>query len=63
MVDAGAQVAGRNSSFGIGVDGKTINFGSIVEEGAIFDKIDDWVYAPLIAPKPTHNFNETKSMN
>ena len=41
VVDVGAQVAGRNSSFGTGMDGKTINFGSIVEEGAIFDKIDD----------------------
>jgi HlyD family secretion protein len=44
-VDIGAQVAGRITSFGIDKAGKTIDYGSVVEEGAVLVKIDDSVYA------------------
>ena len=45
VVDVGAQVAGRISSFGSDRDGKTVDYGSIVEEGALLAKIDESVYA------------------
>ena len=45
VVDVGAQVAGRISSFGSDRDGKTVDYGSVVEEGALLAKIDDSVYA------------------
>jgi HlyD family secretion protein len=44
-VDVGAQVAGRVSVFGLDRDGKTIDYGSAVREGALLAKIDDSVYA------------------
>lgn len=45
VVDVGAQVAGRISSFGTDCDGKTVDYGSIVQQGAVLAKIDDSVYA------------------
>lgn len=45
VVDVGAQVAGRIRSFGQDRDGKTVDYGSVVEEGALLAKIDDSVYA------------------
>jgi HlyD family secretion protein len=45
VVDVGAQVAGRVSAFGTGQDGKTVDYGSVVEQGALLAKIDDSVYA------------------
>jgi HlyD family secretion protein len=45
VVDVGAQVAGRIKSFGTDVDGKTVDYGSVIEEGAMLAKIDDSVYA------------------
>jgi HlyD family secretion protein len=45
VVDVGAQVAGRISSFGKDRDGKTVDYGSAVEEGALLAKIDEAVYA------------------
>jgi HlyD family secretion protein len=45
VVDVGAQVAGRISVFGVGKDAKTLDYGSVVEEGALLAKIDDSVYA------------------
>lgn len=45
VVDVGAQVAGRVSSFGKATDGKTVDYGSQVEQGALLAKIDDSVYA------------------
>jgi HlyD family secretion protein len=45
VVDVGAQVAGRISVFGVGKDGKTLDYGSVVEQGALLVKIDDSVYA------------------
>jgi HlyD family secretion protein len=45
VVDVGAQVAGRISSFGTDRDGKTLDYGSVVEEGALLAKVDESVYA------------------
>lgn len=45
VVDVGAQVAGLIKSFGTDIDGRTIDYGSVVEEGAVLAKIDDSVYA------------------
>ena len=44
-VDVGAQVAGRITSFGTDINGKTIDYDSVVEQGAVLAKIDDSVYA------------------
>jgi HlyD family secretion protein len=44
-VDVGAQVAGRISAFGKDKDGNTLDYGSVVEQGALLAKIDDSVYA------------------
>src|SRR5437879_5314043 len=45
VVDIGAQVAGLIKSFGTDINGKTIDYGSVVEDGAMLAKIDDSVYA------------------
>jgi len=45
VVDVGAQVAGRIRSFGTDRDGKTVDYGSVIEEGALLAKIDESVYA------------------
>ncbi len=45
VVDVGAQVAGRISSFGVDSEGKSVDFGSVVQKGAVLAKIDDSVYA------------------
>lgn len=45
VVDVGAQVEGRISGFGTDTDGKTVDYGSAVVEGALLAKIDDSVYA------------------
>jgi HlyD family secretion protein len=45
VVDVGAQVAGRVSTFGTDKDGKTVDYGSVVQQGALLAKIDDSVYA------------------
>ena len=45
VVDVGAQVAGRISTFGTDSQGKKVDYGSIVQEGALLAKIDDSVYA------------------
>jgi HlyD family secretion protein len=45
VVDVGAQVAGRVSEFGKDKDGKSVDYGSVVEQGALLAKIDDSVYA------------------
>src|SRR5579859_2783941 len=44
-VDVGAQVAGRITSFGTDINGQTIDYNSVVEQGAVLAKIDDSVYA------------------
>jgi HlyD family secretion protein len=45
VVDVGAQVAGRISAFGKDQDGHPVDYGSLVQEGALLAKIDDSVYA------------------
>ncbi len=49
VVDVGAQVAGLVSSFGKDKDGKTIDYGSLVEEGTVLAQIDESVYAADLA--------------
>ncbi|MDA8404838.1 MAG: efflux RND transporter periplasmic adaptor subunit [Desulfobacteraceae bacterium] len=49
VVDVGAQVAGQILSFGKDVNGKTVDYGSIVEEGTILARIDDSLYASQVA--------------
>jgi len=48
-VDVGAQVAGRITTFGTDINGKTIDYDSVVEKGAVLAKIDDSVYAADLA--------------
>jgi HlyD family secretion protein len=45
VIDVGAQVAGRISSFGTDIEGKTVDYRSVVEQDAVLAKIDDSVYA------------------
>src|SRR5215471_18186140 len=45
VVDVGAQVAGRVSTFGPDNQGKTVDYGSVVEQGSLLAKSDDSVYA------------------
>jgi HlyD family secretion protein len=45
VIDVGAQVAGRILSFGRDVNGKTVDYGSVVEEGTILARIDDSIYS------------------
>ena len=45
VVDVGAQVAGRIKSFGTDTEGKTVDYGSVVNKGAMLATIDDSVYA------------------
>ena len=49
VVDVGAQVAGLIKSFGTDVDGKTIDYGSVIDEDAVLAKIDDSVYTADLA--------------
>ncbi len=49
VVDVGAQVAGRISTFGTDKSGKTIDYRSVVEEGDVLAKIDDSLYAADLA--------------
>ena len=45
VVDVGAQVAGQIVSFGKDKNGKTIDYGSTVEQGTVLAQIDDSLYA------------------
>ena len=45
LVDVGAQVAGQINSFGKDANGKTIDYGSVVDEGTVLAEIDDSLYA------------------
>lgn len=45
VVDIGAQVAGRIVAFGKDKNGKTIDYGSVVEAGMVLARIDDALYA------------------
>ena len=44
VVDVGAQVGGQINSFGKDKDGKTVDYGSAVEEGTVLAQIDDSLY-------------------
>lgn len=44
VIDVGAQIAGQIDAFGKDRDGKTIDYGSVVEEGAMLAHIDDSLY-------------------
>jgi len=44
VVDVGAQVAGLIKSFGTDINSKTVDYGSVVDEGAVLANIDDSVY-------------------
>jgi len=45
VIDVGAQVAGRILSFGKDVNGKTVDYGSVVDEGTVLARIDDSIYS------------------
>jgi HlyD family secretion protein len=45
VIDVGAQVAGQILSFGKDRNGKTIDYGSVVEEGMVLAQVDDSLYA------------------
>lgn len=45
VVDVGAQVAGLIKTFGTHINCQTIDYGSVVEKGAVLATIDDSVYA------------------
>jgi HlyD family secretion protein len=49
VVDVGAQVAGLIKTFGVDVNGKKIDYGSVIENGAVLAQIDDSVYAAELA--------------
>ena len=49
VVDVGAQVAGLIKSFGTDIEGRTIDYGSVIEQGAVLAKIDESVYAADLA--------------
>jgi HlyD family secretion protein len=45
VIDVGAQIAGQIMSFGRDAAGRTVDYGSAVEEGTVLAKIDDSLYA------------------
>jgi HlyD family secretion protein len=45
VIDVGAQVAGQILSFGKDAHGKTVDYGSVVEEGTVLARIDDSLYS------------------
>lgn len=49
VVDVGAQVAGQIIAFGQDTAGKSIDYGSPVEEGTVLARIDDSLYASDVA--------------
>jgi HlyD family secretion protein len=49
VIDVGAQVAGKINTFGKDKDGKTIDYGSAIEEGTVLAQTDDSLYAADVA--------------
>jgi HlyD family secretion protein len=45
VIDVGAQIAGQIVSFGKDATGRSVDYGSVVEEGMILAKIDDSLYS------------------
>ena len=52
VVDVGAQVAGQILPFGKDISGKTVDYGSVVDEGTVLAQIDDSLYAADVAAGP-----------
>ena len=49
VVDIGAQVAGMIVSFGKDLNGKTVDYGSVVGQGTVLARIDDALYVADVA--------------
>lgn len=49
VIDVGAQVAGQILTFGKDVEGKPVDYGSVIEEGTILANIDDALYTSEVA--------------
>jgi HlyD family secretion protein len=49
VVDIGAQVNGPVASFGVGTDGKPVDYRSMVTEGSVLARLDETVYAADVA--------------
>ncbi len=49
LVDVGAQVAGKIVAFGLDVDGKSVDYGSVVKAGMILARIDDAIYSAEVS--------------
>lgn len=49
VIDVGAQVAGLIKAFGTDIHGKPIDYGSVIDEGAVLARIDESVYAADLA--------------
>ena len=45
VIDVGAQVAGQILTFGKDAQGRTVDYGSVVEAGTVLARIDDSLYA------------------
>jgi HlyD family secretion protein len=45
VVDVGAQVAGQINSFGTDINGKPVDYGSVVDKGTVLAQIDDSLYS------------------
>ena len=45
VIDVGAQIAGQIVSFGKDAAGRTVDYGSVVEEGTVLAQIDDSLYS------------------
>ncbi len=49
VIDVGAQIAGQIQAFGTDINGNTVDYGSVVEEGTVLALIDDSLYAADVA--------------
>jgi HlyD family secretion protein len=49
VIDVGAQIAAQILSFGKDVNGKTVDYGSAVEEGTVLANLDDALYTSEVA--------------
>lgn len=49
LVDVGAQVAGKIVAFGLDVNGKPVDYGSVVKAGMILARIDDAIYSAEVS--------------
>ena len=62
VVDVGAQVAGRISTFGTDTEGKIVDYGSMIQEGALLAKIDDSVYAADLSVAKAGNLSAAANL-